>query len=69
MFLKSARVRAKRSSSKGGEMEEAKCPYIQRKQADDETYDICVLNTNFCLIEHGYECETWNKIKEEDERF
>ena len=50
-------------------MEEAKCPYIQRKQAGDETYDICVLNTNFCLIEHGYECETWNKIKEEDERF
>ena len=39
------------------------CPHIQRKRADDETYDICELNTKPCLIEHGhYECETWNEI-------
>lgn len=38
---------------------ENECPYIQRKLAGDETYDICEINTKPCLIEHGlYECET-----------
>lgn len=45
---------------------EQECPHIQRKQAGDETYDICELNSKPCLIEHGlYECETWNGIKRE----
>lgn len=43
------------------------CPYIQRKRAGDETYDICEINTKSCLIEHGlYECETWNEIRKEE---
>ena len=42
------------------------CPYIQRKLAGDETYDICEINSKSCLIEHGlYECEIWNEIKED----
>ena len=42
------------------------CPHIRRKLANDETYDICELNTKFCLIEHGlYECRIWNIIKKE----
>ena len=40
------------------------CPYIQRKLAGDETYDICEINGKPCLIEHRlYECEIWNEIR------
>jgi len=45
---------------------EDRCPHIIRKQAGDESYDICELNTKPCLIEHGlYECEIWEEIKRE----
>lgn len=43
-----------------------KCPHIIQKQAGDETYDTCELNTKACLIEHGlYECEVWDEIQRE----
>jgi len=45
---------------------ENRCPHIIRKQAGDESYDICELNTKPCLIEHGlYVCEIWEEIKRE----
>lgn len=45
-----------------------RCPYIIRKLAGDETYDICVINMKRCLIEHGlYECKIWDEYKEECE--
>ena len=40
-----------------------RCPHIIRKLAGDETYDICEINTKFCLLESG-ECDTWNEVKE-----
>lgn len=44
-----------------------RCPHIITKQAGDETYDICELNTKSCLEEHGlYECDTWEAIKREE---
>ena len=43
------------------------CPYIIRKRAGDESYDICELKGSSCLIEHGhYTCETWEEIKQEE---
>ena len=59
-------------------MTEERCPHIIRKQAGDETYDLCELTERpsgriqSCLIEHGlYECETWKEIynewREEDD--
>ena len=48
--------------------EKPRCPEVIRKQAGDESYDICGLNTKACLIEHGLnECDTYNEfLKEED---
>ena len=48
-------------------MAEERCPYIIRKQAGDESYDICELNTKSCLEEHGYyTCDIWEEIKKEE---
>jgi len=45
---------------------EDRCPYIQRKLAGDETYDICELNGTQCILIGLYECEIWKEIKEND---
>lgn len=46
-----------------------KCPHIIIKQAGDEEYSICELNTKPCLLEAGYECETWNDVQNSSELF
>jgi len=47
-----------------------RCPHIIRRQAGDETYDLCELTTKPCLTEHGlYECEVWKEIQKEEEKY
>ncbi len=47
-------------------MPEERCPFIIRRLAGDETYDLCDLNHHSCLIAHGlYKCEIWDEIREE----
>ena len=41
------------------------CPYIQRKLAGDETYDLCEITGKLCLLGEDLNCETWNEIKED----
>lgn len=51
--------------------EESRCPHIIRKQAGDESYDLCELTERPsgrikpCLLIEGLECETWNEIQAE----
>ena len=46
-----------------------RCPEVITKQAGDESYDICRLNTKPCLIEHGlYECEYYEQFLTEEEQ-
>ena len=45
-----------------------RCPYVIRKRAGDESYDICEIETNFCPIEHGlYECSIYDEFLQEVE--
>ena len=48
------------------EKTEERCPYIIRKQAGDESFDICELNTKSCLLVSGLPCDTWEEIKKEE---
>ncbi len=43
------------------------CPYIQRKRAGDESYDVCELTTDFCNEEHGYPCKIYQEYLKEEE--
>ena len=47
-------------------MAEERCPYIIRRQAGDESYDTCELDTAFCLTEHEHYCTIWEEIKKEE---
>ena len=44
---------------------ENRCPHIIRKQAGDESIDICEINDKICLLVGDYECEIWEEIKRE----
>ncbi|KKN74968.1 hypothetical protein LCGC14_0384700 [marine sediment metagenome] len=42
-----------------------RCPHIRTLRGGDETQDMCDLVDKWCLIEHGGDCEEWDKIKDE----
>lgn len=44
-----------------------RCPYLKRKQAGDESYDLCDIKGRFCNEEHGYRCSIWDEIRAEGE--
>lgn len=47
-------------------MTEERCPYNIRRLAGDETYDLCDLNHQYCIIEHClYKCDVFEEIKAE----
>lgn len=49
----------------------AECPFIIRKSAGDESYDLCEATERPsgrikpCLLESGLECDIWNEIQAE----
>lgn len=44
---------------------EPRCPELKVIRGGDEEAYLCKLVDKWCLLEHGYECEEYDKIKEE----
>jgi len=42
------------------------CPEVVHKQAGDESYDICNLDSHQCGEEHGYGCDIYNEHLQEE---
>ncbi len=51
-------------------LEKPRCPEVERKQAGDESFDLCGLTRGKpCLIEHGhYECDVYEEFLKKQER-
>ena len=46
---------------------EPKCPHMVGKGNPDEFMVMCDLVDKWCLVEHGQECEEYNKFLEEEQ--
>ena len=45
---------------------EPKCPYMVGKGNYEEFVTICSETDKYCLVEHGQECEEYNKFLKEE---
>ncbi len=44
---------------------EVECPNLLKKRAGDEVYYWCSEADKYCLKEHGYDCETYDRFIDE----
>ena len=59
-------MKSKTKIVKHGNEAELKCPHVIRKRAGDESWDMCELNANSCLKEHGlYKCDIYEEYLNE----
>ena len=45
---------------------QGECPYVIHKGAGDETWDVCDIAGDRCMLETQGYCQLWEEIKKEE---